>query len=59
MISSSIGQVTGLIAYIFLFLTERKVRGGNMSKFRQGCSSYFLGLKFGQILFCWVGKCFS
>ena len=30
-----------------------------MSKFRQGCSSYFLGLKFGQILFFWVGKFFS
>ena len=29
-----------------------------MSKFRQGCSSYFLGLKFGQILFFWVGKFF-
>ena len=33
--------------------------GGHMSKFRQGCSSYFLGLKFGQILFFWVGKFFS
>ena len=30
-----------------------------MSKFRQGCSSYFLGLKFDQILFFWVGKFFS
>ena len=25
--------------------------GGHISKFRQGCSSYFLGLKFSQILF--------
>ena len=33
--------------------------GGHMSKFWQGCSSLFLGLKFGQILFFWVGKCFS
>ena len=28
----------------------------HMSKFWQGCSSYFLGLKFGQILFFWVGN---
>ena len=33
--------------------------GGHMSKFWQGCSSYFLGLKFCQILFFWVGKFFS
>ena len=25
--------------------------GGHLSKFRQGCSSYFLGLKFSQVLF--------
>ena len=30
-----------------------------MSNFSQGCSSYCMGLKFGQILFFWVGKFFS
>ena len=40
------------------FSGEGGGRGAHV-KFKQECSSCFRGLKFGQILFYWVGKFFG
>ena len=48
-----------VLAISVLILKANAPGGEQTSKFWQGCSSYFLGLKSGQILFFWVGKCFS
>ena len=43
----------------FSDLVDKRPRGGTCQNFDRDARPIFLGLKFGQILFFWVGKLFS
>ena len=48
-----------LLSFLFSLHHISPGGGGHMSKFDRDARPIFLGLKFGQILFFWVGKFFS
>ena len=58
----SIWRVNGIPLWVFYpsdFQRALKTRGGTCQNFDRDARPIFLGLKFGQILFFWVGKFFS